>query len=317
MEDKIYIDNEICTFKTTKKLLAFSDRLNPATPVNYANLHAKDERDEQDRRVKSTIGILASDFSNGKGNANIKAQANITAAEARYIYACVEKGLGTLNGEIFSSEKIMGTPDERGYAIVKKLSIRRSSKNSKGEPQNSPWIVTVDNGKSLKVNNPNGSAYAQSGTYQSHSKVMIFLTDQEFFCLLAEVVAFISVWEVTFGPKVMREGRAMLDEAKAAHAAEQAKNPKPQQAAKPTPPPAPQRQNVAPSTPVNTGGMTLAQAMAVKVIFGKHKGRTMGEMEAESPTGVDWYINTYSGKSEIHRQAAQVIINSRNQQQAG
>ena len=58
-------------------------------------------------------------------------------------------------------------------------------------------------------------------------------------------------------------------------------------------------------------------AMAVKVIFGKHKGRTMGEMEAESPTGVDWYINTYSGKSEIHRQAAQVIINSRNQQQAG
>jgi hypothetical protein len=308
MKDKEFINNEVATYMTNNKLLAFSDRLNSATPKNFANLHAKDERNAQKQRIYSTIGILASDFSKGKGTANIRAQANITAAEARYIFTRIQMGLNTLDGQIFSSEKIFGNPDKEGYAPVRKLIIGRAAKDTKGADRKSPWYVIVENGKAIKVKNANGGAYAKSMTFQSQSKIIVYLTDQDFYCLLSEVVSYINVWEITFGSKLLREGRALFDDAKATYTAEHKTNSTNNQHAPPQPTQSPL--NTPPSQSVSTGGMTLDTARAVKIGIGKHKGKTLGQLKTEWPEGISWYITDYNGKNESLRKGAQVIMNN-------
>ncbi|MCL2621128.1 MAG: hypothetical protein FWD97_09375 [Defluviitaleaceae bacterium] len=219
--EKIYIDNEITKYMTSKKLLAFSDRLNPAPFTNYARIHAKGDIIEGGRRAYSTIGILASDFSGGKGEKNIKAEANISPAEARYIFQRVQMGLGAMDGVIFSSEKIFGNPNAQGYSTVRKLNIGRSVRDGKGEYRKAPWYVVVENGVGIKAYNGQGGSYCQSGSYKRECQVLVYLTDQDFYCDMAQVVAFIDVWEITHGTKLIRDGRVALDSLRTEQAVEQ------------------------------------------------------------------------------------------------
>ncbi|MCL2841456.1 MAG: hypothetical protein FWE05_11890 [Defluviitaleaceae bacterium] len=308
-----YINNEITTYKTNKKLLAFSDRMNIATAVNYANLHSKGEKGEQGRKIYSTIGILASDFSCGKGESNIRAEANISPSEARFIFVKMESYmLHCLSGEIFQSSKIFGNADKQGYASMRLLKISREQADGDGEVKKYPWTIAVDNGSAIKASGANGSTYAKSGTFKSQRKVMVNLSDQDFYCLLAEVVAYINVWEVTFAPKVVREGRGLLDVKMAEAIAEAEKNPKPK-SLNSSP-----RQSA--SQPKNTSGidMTLEQARSVKIPFGTKKGKTLGEVEAEGLYGVEWYITKMTVDNPKLRNAAQVILDSHNcQNKAG
>ena len=326
--EKVYVNNEITTYMTDKKLLAFRDRLNPTIPLNYACIHAHGDEGENGRRIYSTIGILARDFSNGKGENNIKTEANISPAEARYIFARAQAGLGFYDGIVFASEKIFGQPDENGYAPVRKLTIGRIHADKDKKPRNYPWCVTIENGVGIKDHNSNGGSHCRKDSFVSQSKVGVFLTDQEFFCHLSKVVSFINIWEITYGAKLIKEGHAALEAAKAEHAAENgydlptgtgdnyqggynnqgsgAYNNQP-----PAPPRQQQNQPAPPSQPSQPQGngqsMTLEQARAVLIDMGIHKGKTLGQLESEKPKGVSWYVNSYTGKNEQLRNGARVI----------
>jgi len=318
-----YVNNEISTYMTNKNVLAFSDKMNSASPMNYATLHSKGEEGANGRKVYSTIGILALDFSNGKGSNTVRAEANVSPAEARYIFARVQSGMGHLDDTIFQSSKIFGQPDQYGYATMRNLKISRQRADSDGKVKKYPWIVAIDNGRAIKQMGQNGSSYAKSGTYQSLKKVMVNLSDQDMFCLLAEVAAFIQVWELTFTPKVVKEGRALLEQKMAEAAAEAERNPKPNPQQSHQMPQqnyqAPQQNQPAPSVPPAQGGqvMSLEAAREVLVNFGTKNGMTMGQIETEWVDGVKWYL-TANRASPLQRQAAQVIINFHNgQRQAG
>jgi hypothetical protein len=326
--EKIYVNNEITTYMTDKKLLAFRDRLNPTIPLNYACIHAHGDEGENGRRVYSTIGILARDFSKGKGENNIKTEANISPAEARYIFARAQAGLGSYDGIIFASEKIFGQPNENGYSPVRKLTIGRIQAETDSKPRHSPWCVTIENGVGIKDHNSNGGSHCRKDSFVSQSKVGVFLTDQEFFCHLSKVVSFIDIWEITYGAKLIKEGHVALEVARAEHATENgydlpidtdnncqggynnqgagAYNNQPQ-----AQPHQQQNQSTAQSQPgqqPNNGqSMTLEQARAVLIDMGIHKGKTLGQLESEKPKGVSWYVNSYTGKNELLRSGARVI----------
>jgi len=324
--EKIYVNNEISTYMTDKKLLAFRDRLNPTIPLNYACVHAHGDESDNGRRVYSTIGILARDFSNGKGENNIKTEANISPTEARYIFARVQMGLGTHDGVIFSSEKIFGQPDENGYAPVRKLNIGRFHLDREKKLRTYPWCVTVENGVGIKDHNSNGGSHCRKDSFISQSKVGVFLSDQDFFCQISKVVSFINVWEMAYGAKLIKEGHAALAAAKAEHAAENGydmstgadnngysghgnqgageNNPPPAQPQQPTN----QSQTNQPSQPQGKGqSITLEQARTVVIDMGIHKGKTLGQLEREKPNGVSWYVTSYTGKNEQLRNGAKVI----------
>ena len=339
--ERTYINNEICTYMTSNKLLAFSDRMNLAPYTDYACIHAKGDIGVDGRRVYSTIGILASDFSQGKGENNVRAEANISPAEARYIYHWAQMGIGRLDASIFSSTKIFGTPDPQGYAPVRKLTIGRIQKDNEGNNRTSPWLVTIENGVGIKAQNANGGSYCKKDTFISHRKVHVFLTDQDFFCHMAQVVAFINVWEVTNGAKLIREGRTALEVAKAEYAAAQAENPQYNHSASyddgmygnggydgndgygavppsqippqthqsnPSQNPKPNQSSQPPKPQGNNGAMTLEQARNVVISMGTHKGKTLGQLEREQPNGIAWYVNNYKGKDEQLRTGANVIV---------
>jgi hypothetical protein len=309
--ERVYINDEICTYMTNNKLLAFKDRLNPASSTNYACIHAKGEDGADGRRVYSTIGILASDFSKGKGENNIKTEANISPAEARYVFHLVEQGLGVFDGIIFSSEKIFGKADPQGYSQVRKLVIGRASMDNEKKPRKSPWYVIVENGVGIKASNANGGTYCKKDSYKCERKVFVYFTDMDFYCYLSQVVAFINTWEVTFGSKVIREGRAAFEAVKAEYAAEKANTPQNQEAPPPQaaqPPPSPQSSQTPP--PQGDTKMTLEDARAVLISVGKHSGKTLGQLEKEWPAGLNWYFTAYHGNDERLRAGASVIASS-------
>ena len=331
--EKAFISNEIATYMTNNRLLAFSDRLNPASLENYAGIHAKGEKGEDGRKVYSTIGILASDFTKGKGANNIKAEANISPAEARFIFHWVQIGLGTLNGTILKTTKIFGQPDAQGYAPVRNLSIWRASKDNEGKDRGAPWAISIENGVGIKASNAAGGFYCKPKSFRSERAVTVYCSDQDFFSLMSQVVAYINVWENAYGPKLIREGRLALEQARAEYAAEKAHNPQDSypahhnqdaphgyngHGAAPAPPPVsqgaypqstpqPQVHNNAPPQGHGTT-MTLDQARAVVIPFGKSAGKTFGQLESSNPGGLDWYANTYTGTNEELRLGARVIL---------
>ena len=315
-QEKEYINNAISTYITKSNLLEFSDRMNPATVMNFANVHARGkEKDANGRKVYSTISILATDFSSGTGDKSKRTEANISPSEARYILAKVESGMNARGtGTIFESSKIFGPADSKGYASMRILKISRQQTKKVGEneePSKYPWTVSVDNGKAIKEGAANGAAWAKSGSYVSYAKVTVNLTDQDFFCMMSEVVSYINIWEMTFGSKIIREGSTILMSRMEEAAAEEAKNPKPK---KETPPP----KQAAPSAPIDTGGLSVEDAFNFVVDIGSNKGKTLSEVYDEKGVGaVEWYLNKMTANKPELKRAAQVIVNYDSTQKAG
>ena len=304
---------------TNKSLLEFSDKMNPASVNNFANLHARgDDIGADGRKIRSNIGILVLDYSQGKGSATKRAEANVSPAQARYIFERMRTAMEQCQTvTIFESSKIFGTPDQNGYAPMTLFQIYRQQVDQNGEVKKYPWTIAVDNGRAIKVTNANGSAYAKGGTFQSGGKIQVSLSDQDFYIALSDVVSYISVWEVAFGAKLIRDGHILLDEAIAKHNEEQALNPKSQQPPKQYQPP--QGQNTPPqsqqSSPQNAQGMTLEQARDFVINIGTHKGKTLGQLEQENPKGVSWYLTANKASTQL-KSAAQIVMNSQ-QQMAG
>ena len=265
--EKVYINNAIHTYMTNKICLEFTDKMNPAAPINYANLHARgDDVREDGSKVRSNIGVFLRDFSNGKGDKSRYAEANIAPSQARLIFDFAKETMFQyLSREIFSSSKIFGNTDHEGRATMVIFRIsREQADQSSGEVKKYPWTVEINSGTAVKITNSNGSAYAKGGTFQSKTRVTASLSDQDFYTAFAEIVAYIEVWEVTFGAKLLREGRILLDAAIAKHVEEQALNPKPPK----------QQYSAPPQSSQGQQGMTLEQARAVTVNFGRDSIRT-------------------------------------------
>jgi len=317
---------------------------------DYARIHAKGDAGVGGKKLYSTIGILASDFSKGKGEKNVKADANISPPEARYIFEWVKKGLGTLDGVVFSSEKIFGNADGNGYAPVRKLTIGRSINDNSGKPRNAPWYVIVENGVGEKAHNSNGGTYCKSGSYKRENQVFVYLTDQDFYCQMSAVVEFIGIWEIAYGAKLIREGHLALQHAIAQNAPtndaqeeappthhqahqeapqhtpppptqpqqHQSQTPQPPQH-KPSqsPPPTaqasqpPQQTTPQPSPQQPQAVITIEEARNLVISVGKHKGKTLGALEYECPSDVDWYVTEYYGNNDKLRGAAGVIMANR------
>ena len=211
MEDN-RIQPQIAIYMTNKKLCEFNDKLKAAPVEYYGHLHAQGEKVEGERSQRSCIGIVLQDYSNGTGNKTVRVSANL--APEFFAYALSRVSLGVELFE-FYEEKIFGDPDKEGKSMVTKVSIKRASVGPDGKKRNYPWCVIVENGRAVKEGTQTGGVHMKKGSYQKERQVFVNINDYDFFRLMQQTTRYINAWELTNGPKKIREAMQIMEQQRA------------------------------------------------------------------------------------------------------
>ena len=212
MEDN-RIQNQIAIYMTNKKLCEFTDKLKPAPIEYYAHMHAQGEEQADGIRAYSCIGVVLQDYSNGTGDKTVRVTANLSPGFFPFVLSRMQNNLDRFD---FTEDKIFGEPDEHGLSTVTKLSVKRASVGTDGKPRNYPWCVIVENGRAVKEKTATGGTHIKSGTYKKQRSVYVNINDLDFFNRVYRTTRFIESWELTYGPKLIRDARKLLSEQRAA-----------------------------------------------------------------------------------------------------
>ena len=215
MEDN-RIQNQIAIYMTSKKLCEFNDKLKPAPVTFYAHMHAHGEKLEDGSRPRSCVGLVLQDYSNGTGDKTVRVTANLSPEFFAYALSRVKFGVELFD---FQEDKIFGDPDQNGLSSVTKVAVKRASVGSDGKPRNYPWCIMVENGKGVKESTQTGGIHMKKGSYKKERAVFVNINDYDFFCLMHQVCQYISAWELTYGPKVIREAKQIQEAQRTAAAA--------------------------------------------------------------------------------------------------
>ena len=210
--DNNRIQPQIAIYMTNKKLCEFNDKLKAAPIEYYGHLHAQGEKVEGERSQRSCIGIVLQDYSNGTGNKTVRVSANLSPEFFAYALSRVSLGVELFD---FYEEKIFGDPDKEGKSMVTKVSIKRASVGQDGKPRNYPWCVIVENGRAIKEGTQTGGVHMKKGSYQKERAVFVNINDYDFFRLMQQTTRYINVWELTNGPKKIREAMQIMEQQRA------------------------------------------------------------------------------------------------------
>lgn len=210
--DNNRIQPQIAIYMTNKKLCEFNDKLKAAPVEYYGHLHAQGEKVEGERSQRSCIGIVLQDYSNGTGNKTVRVSANLSPEFFAYALSRVSLGVELFE---FYEEKIFGDPDKEGKSMVTKVSVKRASVGQDGKPRNYPWCVIVENGRAIKEGTQTGGVHMKKGSYQKERAVFVNINDYDFFRLMQQTTRYINVWELTNGPKKIREAMQIMEQQRA------------------------------------------------------------------------------------------------------
>ena len=210
--DNNRIQSQIAIYMTNKKLCEFNDKLKAAPVEYYGHLHAQGEKVEGERSQRSCIGIVLQDYSNGTGNKTVRVSANLSPEFFAYALSRVSLGVELFE---FYEEKIFGDPDKEGKSMVTKVSVKRASVGQDGKPRNYPWCVIVENGHAIKEGTQTGGVHMKKGSYQKERSVFVNINDYDFFRLMQQTTRYINVWELTNGPKKIREAMQIMEQQRA------------------------------------------------------------------------------------------------------
>ena len=210
--DNNRIQPQIAIYMTNKKLCEFNDKLKAAPIEYYGHLHAQGEKVEGERSQRSCIGIVLQDYSNGTGNNTVRVSANLSPEFFAYALSRVSLGVELFE---FYEEKIFGDPDKEGKSMVTKVSVKRASVGQDGKPRNYPWCVIVENGRAIKEGTQTGGVHMKKGSYQKERAVFVNINDYDFFRLMPQTTRYINAWELTNGPKKIREAMQIMEQQRA------------------------------------------------------------------------------------------------------
>ena len=210
--DNNRIQPQIAIYMTNKKLCEFNDKLKAAPVEYYGHLHAQGEKVEGERSQRSCIGIVLQDYSNGTGNNTVRVSANLSPEFFAYALSRVSLGVELFE---FYEEKIFGDPDKEGKSMVTKVSVKRASVGQDGKPRNYPWCVIVENGRAIKEGTQTGGVHMKKGSYQKERAVFVNINDYDFFRLMQQTTRYINAWELTNGPKKIREAMQIMEQMRA------------------------------------------------------------------------------------------------------
>lgn len=205
--DESRISTQIAVYKTDKKLVEFIDKLRPASVENYAHLHATTEEDGEGKKLYSLVGMVMQDYSNGTGDKLVRVSANLSPDDIGFILCRLTAGFQEVD---YSQDKIFGKPDDKGRSTVTKVTIKRATVGSDGNPRKYPWYFCIENGTGVAAANKSGGKYIQKNSYIKQLQVFANLSDIDAYRLFNRVAQYVKAWELTNGPRLIRDAAPLL-----------------------------------------------------------------------------------------------------------
>ena len=96
------------------------------------------------------------------------------------------------------------------------MSIKRASVGPDGKPRNYPWFISVENGRAIKEGTQTGGVHMKKGSYQKERSVFVNINDYDFFRLMQQTTRYINAWELTMGPKRIRDAMQQMEQQRSA-----------------------------------------------------------------------------------------------------
>ena len=135
---------------------------------------------------------------------------NLKPEEVQFLLTRVTAGFLDFD---WSAQKIYGTPDTSGMCPSENFHVCRHQVDGQGRPLNSPWQITISNGKGIKIANQNGGFYMKGGSYREGKKASINLTDLDFYTLLKRADSYISAFEKSAETqRIISEGKSAFED---------------------------------------------------------------------------------------------------------
>lgn len=107
----------------------------------------------------------------------------------------------------YKQERVNVYKREGDMAPVTQLQITRN-RMVNGEVRRLPWTITISQFRAKIKEHPNGTVSYIPGTVVGQVKESISASDQDMFAFLLKGERYIRVWEMTFGPEILRQGIA-------------------------------------------------------------------------------------------------------------
>lgn len=200
------ISNRIVVYKTDKRLIEFTDKLNASLTDNFAEMHG---HCNDNGKTYSNIGIRLYDYSKGTGKNTVKVNVNVAPEDIYWIYATLNQGKKEFSLE---QTKIFGSTDIQGFAGMTKLRIVRSETDQNGQKRKYQWCISAENGKGVPCKTAIGGTYCKSGTYKTVTKAFISISDYDFFKLICRVARYIQQFENAYCPSIIRQGHKAFED---------------------------------------------------------------------------------------------------------
>lgn len=171
MSGEVYTSFESAVYKTADKTFSITPKPVPTDKRNPYKL-----LDQNGSKVR----FMINDHS---GTAKNWAQANISVPEMDTLLNVVNQACAGMikDWSMPQQVKIFGDKDEKGYMIVSKFAVSRTSLGKDGQPKKFPWYIAIEKGKGIGLEGKaKGSVYMKSGSYVQETAVYINLTDEDF-----------------------------------------------------------------------------------------------------------------------------------------
>lgn len=184
---------QIAKSNNRTKLIEFNDMLqgndfSEVAGVMKSSIHSKFSR----------IRITIVDWTNGKGENAIVVNHNITPVMMKTIAQLILSGDIEMFQQTDKYSKRTGlfeqkidhrNKDGQGYSPVSRLNIRYQPN------MNSPWTITIENGKGIAVISDIGGVSIKSGSYQELRSATVYLSKAEMIARMIEVRDYILAFE--------------------------------------------------------------------------------------------------------------------------
>jgi len=187
MEKTMNNPRQIYKYQTKKALMAFVDNLQVEDGANASSIH----------NTYSKIRIFTQDYSQGVGEKNIIATANLDPSTMKYIAESI------LAGQAFNfyENKILAhKKDDNGRSPVTKVTVKYCT-NDKNEPLSVPWMFVVENGTGVAQTTDVGGTMCKKDSYKQMASVRIYLSELDCYKCMISVRDYIRNFEiVNFAP---------------------------------------------------------------------------------------------------------------------
>jgi hypothetical protein len=117
--------------------------------------------------------LVLVDYTNKDSGGSVTVRYNFDLHEVHELKIISESAGGDF---VRTGDKIFGDPDENGMSIARKIVIKREFKRN-GEIAKSPWMISISNGKGIKIQTGTGGFAMKSGTYKEEGKAVIYMTN--------------------------------------------------------------------------------------------------------------------------------------------